>query len=100
MPDEQNLLPATKAAILKAAQEKTPYSPISKKFDVSKSTISYIMKLFRQTDDDRCHFTSGRPQATSDEEDKILIRPSNQKVQVKFAREHRNWTTKQLLRVL
>jgi hypothetical protein len=71
MPGVQNLSPAIKTA--KTVQEKTPYISIFKQFEVSKSTVSYIMELFRQTDDVRRHSISGRTRVTTNKDDKILI---------------------------
>ena len=49
MSPAKNVTEGVKTAIIKAVEAKTPYSTISKQFGVSKSTIAYIMKLFRET---------------------------------------------------
>jgi hypothetical protein len=71
MPGVKNLSPAIKAA--KTVQKKTPYISIFKQFEVSKITVSYIIKLFCQTDDVKRHSTSGRPRVTTEKDDKILF---------------------------
>ena len=74
MSPAKNVTEGVKTAIIKAVEAKTPYSTISKQFGVSKSTIAYIMKLFRETGDVLRHPVSGRPRKTTEKEDRMLIR--------------------------
>ena len=151
MSPAKNVTERVKTAIIKAVEAKTPYSTICKQFGVSKSTIAYIMKLFRETGDVLRRPLSGRPRKTTEKEDRMLIRLSkadprknavelntemrnkynvstsvtvtkqrlrdaglfgrrpakkpyikrkNQKARIRFAMEHRHWTTKQWSRVV
>lgn len=76
MSQAKNVTEGVKTAIIKAVEAKTPYSTISKQFGVSKSTIAYIMKLFRETGDVLRRPVSGRPRKTTEKEDRMLIRLS------------------------
>ena len=76
MSPAKNVTEGVKTAIIKAVEAKTPYSTISKQFGVSKSTIAYIMKLFRETGDVLRRSVSGRLRKTTKKEDRMLIRLS------------------------
>jgi transposase len=76
----KQLTPELKAAIVKAVEENhsLPYSVIAKRFDIAKSTVSYIMKLYTSTGSVDRRPTSGRPRKITEKHNELLFRLSKE----------------------
>lgn len=76
MTGRKKLTPEEKTAIIKAVESKTPYREIAAQFNISKGTITNVMKLFKATGDVQRRFTPGRPRILTPKQDKLLVRLS------------------------
>lgn len=74
MTGAKTLSTSTKNSIINAVLKGESYSHIAGRFDVSKSTVAYLVKQFRETGDVKRRQIPGRPKCTTEREDMLLAR--------------------------
>ena len=67
-----------KNLIIRSVEKKIPYMQISELYDVTKSTISVLVKRYRDSKTLKNKHRSGRPKITTEYQDRILVRQSKQ----------------------